>query len=123
MRIDFYDDPSQAQRDPEEVQITGMAVSVYPDGRRVAVRLAITPFRQRPSLDLTITNERNEQAASLTVIETIDPNVSLTVHLRDNEPSGRYEMRAELYYLFPDRGRVVVHSQVTVFDIVPPEAQ
>jgi hypothetical protein len=121
MRINFYDDPSQSQRAPQEVRISRMALAVHPDGRRVAVRLAITPFRQRPSIDLIVTNDRGEQAASITVIETLDPNLSLTVHLRDKQPGDHYDMRAELYYIFPDRGRVVVHSRTTAFNVTPPE--
>jgi hypothetical protein len=123
MRINFYDDPSQSQRAPEEVRISQVALSVYPDSRRVAVRLAITPFRQRPSLDLIVTNDQGEQAASITVIETLDPKLSFTIHLRDKQRAGRYEMRAELYYIFPDRGRVVVHSRMATFNITPPETQ
>jgi hypothetical protein len=123
MRINFYDDPSQSHRAPKDVRITEMTVSPYPDGRRVALKLALTPFRQRPSVDLTVANARGEQAASLTVIETIDPNLSLTVHLRDKEPAGPYEARAELYYVLPEEGRVVVHSQTATFDATPPDSQ
>jgi hypothetical protein len=123
MRIDFYDDPAQPLRPPEEVRISQMELSVYPDGRRVAVTFALTPFRQRPSIDLAVTNARGERAAALTVIETLDPNLSLTVHLRDKPPAGPYEMRAALYYIFPEEGRVVVHSQAVTFDVTAPGTQ
>jgi virulence-associated protein VagC len=123
MRIDFYDDPSQSLRAPQDVRINQMELSLYPDGRRVAVTFGITPFRQRPSIDLTVTNAKGEQAAALTVIETLDANLSLTVHLRDKQPANPYTARAELYYIFPEQGRVVVHSQAAAFNATSPDAQ
>jgi virulence-associated protein VagC len=119
MRITFHDDPSQAGRAPEDVEIDEIDVTVYPDGRRVAVSLAITPFQQRPSLELTLTNAHGQPAASLTVIEALETTLALTLHLRDKQPTDTYELLAEVYYLFPDRGRLTVSSKKVQFTVTP----
>lgn len=60
----------------------------------------MTPFApvDRPNLEVTVTNEDGRTVGSLSVIESVDRKLSLTTHLREPEPQGRYEFKAELYY-------------------------
>ena len=43
-------------------------------------------------------NGNNELAASLSVIEVLQPNFSMTMHLRDKQPTDLYTVSVELYY-------------------------
>lgn len=115
--ISFYDDPQQEGRGPQDVRLKQLGLYVYEDGRRIAVGFDITPFRERPSIEVTATNERGEQAGSLTIIEAMSPNFSLTMHLRDSDPTVRYEIRAVLYYRQDDEERMEVDSKETVLDL------
>ncbi|MEW5986095.1 MAG: hypothetical protein AB1791_05640 [Chloroflexota bacterium] len=117
MRIDFYDDPLEAPRSREEVRIRRLSAQVYPDGRRVAITFDLTPFLERPSLAVTLTNAQGEAAGSMTVIETLDRHFSLTLHIRDKDPAGTYRLDTFLYYNSPETGKVIVDSQTTTFNI------
>jgi hypothetical protein len=66
----------------------------------------LTPFIERPSLEVTIINGEGVPAGSLNVIETLTPNFNLTMHLRDLETVNPYELTAVLYYSWPDREKI-----------------
>jgi hypothetical protein len=117
MQINFFDDPAQSPRSREDVRINQLGLYIYPEGRRLAVGFDITPFIERPSVQVELYNSRGEPAGSLTVIESLDSSFTLTMHLRDRSPTEQYRLEAELYYLLPDRQRVVVDRYQTEFDM------
>jgi hypothetical protein len=123
MEIQFFDDPESGPRAREEVRFNQLGLYVYEDGRKVAVGFDITPFRERPSIEVRVTNERGQEAGSLSIIETLDSNFSLTMHLRDNEPSRLYRIEAALYYASMERDRMVVDKISRQFDATIPGDQ
>jgi hypothetical protein len=88
---------------------------VYPETRRMAFGLELTPFRERPCIDVNIKNGLGEPAGSLSVIETLTPDFNLTLHLRDRETADPYEMTVTLYYATPETERMDVDSQTVTF--------
>jgi hypothetical protein len=123
MQINFFDDSQKSPRSRDEVRINQLGVFVYPDGRRLAVGFDITPFIERPSIEVNLYNSRGEPAGSLIVIETLETNFTLTMHLRDHSPTDLYTLEAEIYYLAPNQGRSAVDRYQTSFDITQPGEQ
>jgi hypothetical protein len=123
MDIQFYDDPLEQPRPREEVRIRQIGLFIYPDLRRFAFGVELTPFRERPSLEVLITNGEGEPAGALNVIETLTPNFNLTMHLRDRETANPYELTAILYYSWPDRDKEEVQRQTVMFEVVEPGEQ
>ncbi|GJM40167.1 MAG: hypothetical protein DHS20C20_04490 [Ardenticatenaceae bacterium] len=123
MDIKFFDDPFEGPKPREEVRIKQLGLYMHADGRRVAVGFDITPFMERPSLQVTFINERGEEAGSLHVIETLQTNFSLTVHLRDKAPTDTYEVTAVVYYATPETERVDVHTISRTLDRTTPGEQ
>lgn len=123
--INFFEDPSKAPRAREDVRFNQLALYVHPDGgRRVAVGFDITPFIERPSIDVRVTNARGESAADLTVIQTLEANFHLTLHLRDKEPTDEYTFSASLYYGgAPDEERMEVDTQSATIDVTKPGSE
>jgi hypothetical protein len=80
---------------------------VYEDGQRVAIGFDITPFAERPSILVQVWNADGKEAASLSVIEAMQPNFNLTLHLRDDARKDPYEVEAILYYVGEDGDRLV----------------
>ena len=93
--LKFFDDPDQAPRPPEEVRITRVRVDPLPDGRRVAVSISLTPFLKKPSLDVTLLRGGIEER-SLSVVEAMENEMQLTLHLPQTDPSGSYLARVDL---------------------------
>ena len=97
MDINFHD-PSDIPLPPEEVRIRELRAEPLPDGRRVRLFIEITPFQQKPNLEIKLFSESGSEAASLSIIEAIDYKMQFTVHLKDTSASGEYIAALEVYY-------------------------
>lgn len=123
MNVTFFDDPLQGPEPPKDVRLQQLGLYIYPDKRRVAVGFALTQFRERPSLEVTITNEQGQLAGSLNVIEVLSPNFSLTMHLRDKEPAETYHIQVAVYYATPETEREDVDIRTATFEVTEPGEQ
>jgi len=123
MDIKFFDDPLEQPRPREDVRIRQIGLIIYPDLRRMMFGVELTPFVERPSIEVLITNGDGQPAGSLHVIETLTPNFSLTMHLRDQVTVNPYELTAVLYYSWPDRERIEVERQTVSFEVMQPGEQ
>ncbi len=121
--IQFFDSPFAAPQSREDVKFNAVGFYVYEDGRRVAVGFDITPFLEGPSIEVTIANDNGEPAGSLTVIETNQTNFSLTMHLRDENPTDLYYVTVTLYYATPETERMDVYTHTATFDVSKPGEQ
>ncbi len=120
MDIKFFDDPLEQPRPREEVRIRQIGLYLYPDLRRMMFGVELTPFVERPSIEVIITNGEGTPAGSLHVIETLTPNFSLTMHLRDSETINPYTLTAVLYYSWPDREKIEIERREVTFEVTEP---
>lgn len=120
MDIKFFDDPLEEPKPREDVRIRQIGLYIYPDLRRLAFGVELTPFRERPSIEVTITNGQGAPAGSLHVIETVTPNFSLTMHLRDEAVANPYALTAVLYYSWPDREKIEIERRDISFEVTQP---
>ncbi len=123
MDIKFFDDPLEQPRPREEVRFRQIGLYLYPDLRRLAFGVELTPFVERPSIEVSIANGEGAPAGSLHVIETITPNFSLTIHLRDRTTLNPYQLTAVLYYSWPDREKLEVERREISFEVLHPGEQ
>ena len=123
MDIKFFDDPLQSPNSRDDVRIKQLGLFLFEDRRRVAVGFDITPFLERPSIQVSIRNLAGMEISSLHVIETLETNFSLTMHLRDPEPEDTYEVSATLYYATPDTERQNIQTITKILDATKPGEQ
>ena len=116
MQIDFFDDPLQQPKSRDDVRIKQIGLFVHDDLRKFSFGLELTPFLERPSIEVSIINGQGQPAGALTVIETMTPNFSLIIHLRDEDSIDPYELTAELYYATPETERINVDRQTITFN-------
>ena len=107
----FFQDPSDIPLPPDEIQIRELRAEPYPDGRRVRIYLEITPFQQRPNCEISVTDEHGEVVASLSIIESIDAKMDFTVHLKGEQPSGKFTVTSDIYYFEDDQSEDVSNSE------------
>ncbi|MCO5206817.1 MAG: hypothetical protein M9928_17530 [Anaerolineae bacterium] len=122
MQIDFFDDPSRTPRSREDVRINDIGIYVHPGGRRIAVGFDLTPFIERPSLDVDIRNARGEWAGQLSVVQTPESNFHLNTFLRDSGGTDTYELLVVVYYAALEDGfpHMEVDRRVVTFDVLEP---
>ena len=94
----FFHDPDDIPLPPGEVHIRQFNAQPYPDGRRVRVYLEISPFQKRPSAEISIFDVEGQEISSVNIIETIDPRMEMTMHLRGSQQKGMFTIRADLFY-------------------------
>jgi hypothetical protein len=98
---------------PDQVRILKLRAEPWPDGRRVKVFIELTPFEQKPSMDLTIFDMQGEELAYAAVIETMVFRLVITLHLPPEIPPGTYRLNGSLYY--PEQPPV--HTSEILFDL------
>jgi len=104
-------EPDDIPRPPDEVEILSFNAQPYEDGKRVLISITFTPFQENPSADVLVFDQDNNQIAKANIIETIDPETEITIHLRQQKPQGQYRVTIQAYYLqheLPDEGSETV---------------
>jgi len=74
-------EPDEVPVPPADVRFRTVEVVPLADGRRLRVRLSLTPFLERPNIDLTIQDGQGRPLASAAIVETDEASMQLTVHL------------------------------------------
>ena len=113
--MDFFLPEDHLQRAvPEETRITSISAKPYPDGYRLHVNIEMTPFQQRPHLEVVLNDANNEEIASSSIIEPLGWKIEFTMHIR-GELNNPYTLEARLFY--PDGP--VAEPQAFTFDVKP----
>lgn len=94
-----FSDPDDIPLPPDEVEIRNLNAEPYEDGKRVQIYLTFTPFQKNPSADIKIFDNQDKEVASVNIIETIDPDTKITLHLPQKASPGEYRVRAKAFYL------------------------
>ena len=90
---------------PNEVRLTELRAEPWPDAsRRVRIHLQLTPFLERPDIEVVIVGADGKDISRIDIIETIDDQMTFTMHLRGEQISGQFTLRANLIY--PEIGLV-----------------
>jgi hypothetical protein len=116
MQIEFFDDPLKGPASREDVRIKRIGLFIHDGSRRLTFGLELTPFLERPSIEVSISNAAGEAAGALTVIESMTYNFSLIIHLRDGEVNDPYMLTTTIYYATPGTERVNVDRQTVTFN-------
>lgn len=107
------------------VRLTQVSLAPYADGRRVKLTLALTPFLEKPNVEVRVTNAAGQEVATLSLIETMETNFEFTLHLRGPEPHGAHTAHLDVYYLTSEDvlgPRQIVDTRTVPFEVVSPYA-
>lgn len=118
--INFFDDPERRGNAREDVRLKQLGIYVHEDGRRIAIGFNLTPFAERPSIEVSAINSEGQPAGSLTIIEALAPNFNLTMHLREASADDKYDIEAVVYYKGEDGARLEVDRKRTKIDVSQP---
>jgi hypothetical protein len=102
MTINFFES-SDVPQPKDKIRIERLESQPYPDGWRVKIIVEVTPFQERPNLDIRVLPAGGERpVATLAVIETMHRHMEFTVHIRGvPSPLGEYVTQVDLFYEDP----------------------
>jgi len=105
----FVNDPNIARLPPTSTRLLDLRAEASPDGKRLRVALDLTPFQQRPYIELSLTDSAGNEVASASIVEPVGWKLELTLHARKTGATAEtYNLTASLSY--PDLGEVDRHS-------------
>ncbi len=123
--IPLFDENEDAPipRAREAVRFSEVVLKPYGDGRRVKLNFTLTPFVERPSVDIAVTNTLGHEVASMSLIEAMDTAFEFTIHLRGPEPKGEHTLRLTMFYPksddAPTEDRQIVDEHLQTFVVGP----
>jgi hypothetical protein len=94
----FFTDPNVERLDPARTRLLDLKAEPYSDGKRLRVSLELTPFKQRPNIELTLTDGSGQPAAAASIVEPTGWKLEVTLHIRGAEAAGAYRLSAGLDY-------------------------
>ena len=118
----FLFDSQEAPVPPDRMAIKHLKASPYPDGSRVRMELRVTPFLERPNLEIYAKKVGGPIVAEMSVIETMTPELEFTLHIRGVDSfEGEYILHAELYYEERTQPQAVEEITFTIKPEASPE--
>jgi hypothetical protein len=101
----FINDPNTLRYPPSETRLLDLRASPDSEGKRLRVDLELSPFQQRPDIDITLKDSAGNEIASASIIEPVSWKLELNLHIRRTTLlAGKYTLAARLYY--PELGEV-----------------
>ena len=101
----FLTEPEVARLPPADTRLIDLRAEPYPDGKRMRVALDLTPFLQKPYLDLTLTGPTGEVVAETSIVEPMAWKIELTMHIRKPAAS-RVTYQLTVILSYPDLGEI-----------------
>ena len=90
---------------PADTRLLDLRAEPELKGKRLRVALELTPFQQRPSIELSLTDSTGYAVATTSIIEPASWKMELILHIRKtNATSEKYTLAARLSY--PELGEV-----------------
>ena len=111
----FFPEDNLNRMTPEETRITALSAEPYPDGRRLHVNIEMTPFQQRPHLEVVLKDSNGDEVQTTSIVEPLTWKIEFTMHIR-GELMNPYTLSAKLFY--PDGPSA--EPQAFTFDVNPP---
>ncbi|MBI1793915.1 MAG: hypothetical protein HYR70_06960 [Chloroflexi bacterium] len=113
--MDFFFPEDNLQRmTPAETHIISLTAEPYPDNERVHVNIEMTPFQMRPHIEIILTDAKDNEVATASIVEPMSWKLEFTMHLRGatNSP---FKLEAKLFYPDGSQAEPVTH----IFDLAP----
>ena len=102
----FQIDPNIERMMPADTRLLNMHAEPYANGKRVKVSLDITPFQQKPYLDLSFTDSSGKVLATTSIVEPVSWNLELNLHIRNSSTSPSVVCKLSVTLSYPELGEV-----------------
>lgn len=86
MDLEFTEGP-EAPQPPGAVRFLAVRAEPYADRRRIKLSYEVSPFQQRPSVEIRLLAPDGADLGSITVVDVVGARFSLTAHLRGDAPA------------------------------------
>lgn len=100
MEHDNLINPTLTPPPQDDIKILALDAEPYPDGRRVRVKLVLSPFLQGPNAEINLSNHDDELLASIDIVNIFIPENEFTLHIPEIKSlPGSYTVNVEVFYI------------------------
>ncbi len=78
----FFPGPDVERFPPEKIRLLNLSAEPDPDGKRLHLKIDLTPFEKKPTLELILTDSTGQELSSASIIEPMSWKLELTLHIR-----------------------------------------
>lgn len=90
--------PNKDAVPPAEVRFRDLHAEPWEDNRRVRIHIRLTPFQKPPNLEIELLDANAQEVASVSIIENIDFDLVVTLHIRPPDAPGPFSLTAKVSY-------------------------
>ncbi|HTX91135.1 MAG TPA: hypothetical protein VMC09_07960 [Anaerolineales bacterium] len=101
----FLSDPNIERLAPEKTRILDLHAELLADGRRLRVALELTPFLNRPTIEIALKDGDGNELVSTSIVEPVGWKLEVTLHIRIR-PSGDGKSSLSASLVYPELGQV-----------------
>jgi hypothetical protein len=113
----LINDPKIIRYPPAEVRLLDLRADPNPEKKRLRITLELTPFQQKPNIELAVTDSSGNEVTSASIIETDSCKLELNLHMKRTEATdGKFTLMASL--LYPELGEIDRH--ILIIEAYPP---
>jgi hypothetical protein len=91
---------------PADTRLLNLRAEPFANGKRVKVSLDITPFQQKPHLDVSLIDPAGKVLATTSIVEPVSWNLELNLHIRNSSTSTNGGCRLSVILSYPELGEV-----------------
>lgn len=88
---------NEEEQPAEAIHIEELHVEPWPDGQRVRVHLALSPFTTRPNLEAAIFDAEENEIQRIHIVENMDTRLVFTMHLRRARLPGKFTLKVQVF--------------------------
>ena len=94
----FFNDPNDVPLPPDQIEIRELSAEPNQDGSRILLKFEISPFQERPNMEISVCNQAGKEAASFSIVEAIENKMEFTLHMREPDSRGSYTLSMQVFY-------------------------
>jgi hypothetical protein len=102
----FQIDPNVERLLPADTRLINLRAVPSSDGKRLKIGLDMTPFQQKPYLDLILTGPSGDTLATTSIVEPVGWNLELNLHIRKSPSNLSGKCKLTVVISYPDLGEV-----------------
>ncbi len=94
-----FKNSNEVPQPPSNVELEEISAELYPDHKRLRVRISLTPFQKKPSAEVIVKDPEGHLVKSAHIVQITEPESEITIHLPQRIPAGTYQVFVRAFYL------------------------
>lgn len=101
---------------PSDIELEEISAELYPDHKRLRVRIRLTPFQKKPSAEVIVKDQEGHLVKTAHLVQVLEPVSEITIHLPSQIPAGSYQLFVRAFYLSEEDDAIQGEERVKLIE-------